>query len=47
MNHKRKKPRRKVKCAMCTPHRNGNTRSRYYATKATKAADLNAKEQTR
>jgi len=25
VNYKRKKPRRQVKCAMCTPHRLGNS----------------------
>ena len=27
MNHKRRKPRRQVKCAICTPNRLGNNRN--------------------
>ena len=26
MNYKRKKSRRKVRCAICTPHRHGNAK---------------------
>lgn len=27
MKHRRNRPRRHVRCVMCTPHRNGNSRS--------------------
>lgn len=29
MNHRRKRPRKQVKCAICTPHRMGNTKAAY------------------